>query len=80
MNCYDCQASPAPAVAVCHLCGKGICREHCVRQQLRVIALTPGGMAHVERPTGRCLPRFVCRECAAATGTADVQGRVVIRG
>lgn len=79
MNCYDCHPKPTPAVATCHLCGKGVCREHCVRQERPVLEHVPSGMAAQIRRTGRLLPRMVCQECAAAVGTSDLAGSVLIR-
>lgn len=78
MNCYDCQPHAEPAVAVCRLCGKGLCRQHCVRQELSVFERVPSGMAAQTRATGRTLPRLVCQECHAAVGTGDCGGRVLI--
>ncbi|MHB8995565.1 MAG: DUF2180 family protein [Armatimonadota bacterium] len=79
MNCYDCHPRPTPAVAVCQLCGKGLCTEHCVRQERPVLEHVPSGMTAQIRRTGRSLPRMVCQECGAAVGTSDSAGCVAIR-
>ena len=78
MNCFECASEPVSAVAICHLCGKGLCREHAVRQALAVFETVPGGMAAQVRPTGKRLPRMLCSECADAVGTSDAGGRVEI--
>ena len=78
MDCYDCASEPTPAVAICHLCGKGLCRQHCVPQTLPVFEHVPSGMAAQVRPTGKRLPRMLCMECADAVGTSDAGGRVDI--
>jgi hypothetical protein len=79
MNCYDCLPASHPAVAVCCLCGKGVCIEHCVRQGRTVLEHVPSGMSAQIRRTGRSLPRMVCQECAEAVGTSDSAGSVAIR-
>jgi hypothetical protein len=79
MNCFDCRDHPTAAVAVCRLCGKGLCRDHCVRQERKVFERIPSGMAAEVRATERRLPRMVCAECDAAVGTADADGCVEIR-
>ncbi|MBU0608716.1 MAG: DUF2180 family protein [Armatimonadetes bacterium] len=75
MNCYECHPGVETAVAVCHLCGKGLCREHCVRQERKVHEHIPSGMTSQVRPRERTLPRMVCGECDAAVGTSDAAGK-----
>jgi hypothetical protein len=79
MNCHDCHPRAETAMAVCQLCGKGLCREHCVRQEREVYEHIPSGMAAQVRATGRKAPRMVCRECDAAVGTRDTGGHVDVR-
>jgi hypothetical protein len=74
MNCFDCHPAAASAVAVCVLCGKAVCHDHCVRQTLRVHERVPSGMAAQVVATGRQVPRMLCRECAVGLG-----GRAVSR-
>jgi hypothetical protein len=76
MNCYDCDPEAVPAVAVCELCGKGLCREHCIRQDRPVYEHVPSGMAAQVRDTGLRAPRMVCGECAQAAGTGDRAGAI----
>jgi hypothetical protein len=71
MTCYDCHPEATPAVAICRLCGKGICREHCIRQNRPVYEHVPSGMAAQVRDTGRRAPRLLCKECAQAVGAGD---------
>ncbi len=78
MNCYECHAKPEPAVAVCRLCGKGLCREHTVRQERKVYRHVPSGMAAQVKVCARTLPRMVCAECAAAVGTEDADSTAAI--
>lgn len=78
MNCYDCHPKAETAVAICRLCGKGLCRDHCLRQERKVFEHTASGMAAQVRVTGRVVPRMVCAECDAAVGTSDRDGRVEI--
>lgn len=79
MHCYDCLPEEVQAVAVCCLCGKGVCGKHCLRQERVVLQPVSSGMAAQVRRAARNLPRMVCTECAAAVGTADAAGEVVIR-
>jgi hypothetical protein len=79
MNCYDCHPRAEAAVAVCRLCGKGVCREHCRRQERKVFEHTASGMAALVRVTGRVVPRMVCAECDTQIGTADAEGHIDIR-
>ncbi|MEA3403501.1 MAG: DUF2180 family protein, partial [Armatimonadota bacterium] len=76
MQCYDCLPTSSVAVAVCVLCGKGLCREHMVRQERTVYEHVPSGMAAQVRATGRKIPRLVCKECAEGVGVSDVEGRI----
>lgn len=78
MNCYDCDTDDRPAVAICCLCGKGLCREHCVRLERRVLRRIAAGMASQTLPTGRWVPRMLCRECAEAVGGEAVGGAVEV--
>lgn len=65
MNCYDC-AHPEPAVAVCHFCGAGVCREHLRVQENEVHDLAGTGPSHAA--TGR---RMTCGVCAGAQRVAS---------
>ena len=76
MNCYDCDPKATPAVARCKLCGKGLCLEHCVRQERPVYERVPSGMTDQIRATGRRAPRMVCRECDQAVGVGDAAGAI----
>jgi hypothetical protein len=76
MNCYDCQPSVRDAVAVCGLCGKGLCMDHHVRLERTVFEHVPSGMTAQIRQTGRAIPRMLCQECARGVGTADVGHRI----
>ena len=77
MDCYDCQPRDRSAVAVCVMCGKAVCHDHCVERKLRVYERVPGGMAAQVIATGRSIPRMLCRECAAGIGGAA--GRIEVQ-
>ena len=78
MNCYDCQPLATPAVALCQVCGKGVCGRHCLRQERPVYERVPGGMAAQVRHSGRRALRMVCAECDRALGTGDHNGTVEV--
>ncbi len=78
MNCYECHPRVETAVAICHLCGKGLCREHAVWQERKVYGHVPSGMAAQVKALDRTLPRIVCAECDTAVGTGDANGRADI--
>lgn len=79
MLCYDCDHDERPAVAVCKLCGKGICRDHSVQLQRCVYEHASAGMASQLRATGRRVSMMVCTECAEAIGPSEIDERIVIR-
>lgn len=79
MNCYECGPKVEAAVAACQLCGKGLCPDHCVRQERKVFEHVPSGMAFQVRVRGRTVPRMVCAECDATVGTADAEGSLDLR-
>jgi hypothetical protein len=70
MNCYDCHHSgaAAPAVAVCHDCGAGVCAEHSVPglHTLTVVRATS-----TQTPVDPPQRRIWCQVCATAIDTAN---------
>jgi hypothetical protein len=79
VNCYDCDPEAEVAVAVCVLCGKGLCRRHTIRQDRAIYEHVHSGMAAQVRVRERRVPRMVCAECDAAVGTGDAGGSVDVR-
>jgi hypothetical protein len=71
--CYDCMESggAAEAVAICVLCGTGLCRDHLVCERLPVHETVPYGLG--ERKHELPLPRrrFLCQECYRAVHQAE---------
>ncbi|MCS0603689.1 DUF2180 family protein [Streptomyces sp. LP11] len=64
MNCFDCQDLDiaTPAVAICRVCGAGVCHRH-ARTRPRVLhELTGTGLA--TKP--RAARRLLCGTCTAA--------------
>lgn len=79
MNCYECHPRAEPAVAVCSRCGKGLCHEHTIKQELSVLVHVPSGMAHQTRNSGRSEPRMLCGECFAAQDDLGYHSELVPR-
>jgi len=65
MKCYVCATlgKDADAVAVCIVCGMGLCMDHLVREEMDV---WEGGYPFPAQKTGKKLPRILCPDCAAA--------------
>jgi len=68
MHCYICsqQNKETPAVAICIVCGMGLCKEHLIREELPVWEKLHTGMAETRRKLPESLPRFVCPPCHQA--------------
>jgi hypothetical protein len=62
LRCYECaeKESVEEAVALCIMCGKGLCMEHSHRIDLPI---WEGGYPAPVKLLKKGLPRFVCREC-----------------
>jgi len=78
MNCYDCRSQPTPAVAVCQLCGKGLCHEHVMRFERQVQQVDTASLGLRTLPTGKAIPRMLCRECGEAVGLTDDQRTIKV--
>lgn len=78
MNCYDCHPRPAVAVAVCQLCGKGLCHAHVLRFDRRVCQADTASLGLRLRSTGKTAPRLLCRECGEAVGIRDDSGTIKV--
>jgi hypothetical protein len=68
MNCYVCklQGKDEPAVAICIVCGMGLCLDHVVREELPVYESVNAGMAASRHKLPATLPRILCSECYQA--------------
>ena len=62
LRCYECagNGSVKEAVAICIMCGKGLCNEHVHRIDLPI---WEGGYPAPVRILKKGLPRFVCSDC-----------------
>lgn len=65
MKCYMCdlEGGDSEAVAICIVCGMGLCLEHAIREELFI---REGGIEYPAHTMKRTLPRFVCKECRDA--------------
>ena len=68
MMCYVCNklGKDTPAVAICIVCGMGLCSEHLVREELPVWQDVNVGMGTVRHKLPETLPRILCAECYQA--------------
>ncbi|MFE5078369.1 DUF2180 family protein [Streptomyces halstedii] len=65
VNCLDClelEDATTAAVAVCQLCGGGICRQH-AHERSHMLHM-PNGMGVATRP--RAARRLLCGTCSAS--------------
>jgi len=65
MKCYLCALAQkdTDAVAICILCGMGVCMDHLVREELEI---WEGGYPFTSKKMKRTLPRILCKPCYAA--------------
>jgi hypothetical protein len=65
MKCYTCvlEGGDHEAVAVCIVCGKGLCMEHAIHED---IELWEGNYPFSSKRIKTKLPRILCEECRAA--------------
>ena len=61
MKCYDCmeEGKDTEAVAVCIVCGKGLCMDHAKDLPLPVSVGQPPEVKHLHN----ALPRIMCNYC-----------------
>jgi len=62
MKCYVCakEGRSSDAVAVCIVCGMGLCTDHAMREELDV---WEGGYPFPARRVEGKIPRILCPEC-----------------
>lgn len=63
MNCFECAPEPRPAVAVCVLCGAGVCADHVTVTVHHLTRVEPLNRTVAVDPAAR---RIYCPTCAAA--------------
>lgn len=63
MRCYVCamQGTETEAVAICIVCGMGLCMQHAIREE---VAVWEGGYPFPSRKVNKPMPRILCPECA----------------
>ena len=68
MKCYECskKGRSTDAVALCMVCGMGLCMDHAIRENLPVIDIIDWGFGKEEHRYPVDIPRFLCSECKAA--------------
>ncbi len=68
MKCYICakQGQTSDAVAICIVCGMGLCMQHVVRDDLPLTRDTAAGLGFHVRTLPEKLPRILCPPCHSA--------------
>ena len=66
MNCYPCakESAASEAVAVCSVCGKGLCLQHAVERDLPLVQRVSGWV-------DQSLVHILCRQCAEVKTLTD---------
>lgn len=65
MKCYICaeEGKDSDAVAICIVCGMGLCMKHSIREETEVWS---GGYPFPAEKMDKTLPRILCRYCYGA--------------
>ena len=68
MKCYVCakQGVDKDAVAICIVCGMGLCLGHAFKEELLVRDIIDWGFGEERIEYPNTLPRFLCAECKLA--------------
>ena len=68
MKCYICakQGKHEEAVAICIVCGMGLCADHAIKEELLVKDVIDWGFGEERIEYPHTLPRFLCPECRLA--------------
>lgn len=66
LKCYDCmeESKDSEAVAICIVCGKGLCDEHARRMDLPIWS---GNYPTPAKELKKELPRIMCNYCIKQT-------------
>lgn len=77
MKCYVCakQGVDKDAVAICIVCGMGLCMGHAFKEELLVKDIIDWGFGEERITYPRTLPRFICAECKLAIEQRKPAGR-----
>lgn len=62
MKCYICakEGKDTDAVAICIVCGMGVCMDHLVREEVEV---WEGGYPFPSKKLRKTVPRILCQIC-----------------
>ena len=62
MKCYMCakEGKDTDAVAICIVCGMGVCMDHLVREEVEV---WEGGYPFPSKKLKKKVPRILCQVC-----------------
>ena len=73
MKCYVCakQGVDKDAVAICIVCGMGLCMGHAFKEELLVRDIIDWGFGEERIEYPHTLPRFICAECKLARGAEN---------
>lgn len=65
MKCYMCalEGKDTDALAICIVCGMGICMEHLIREDVEI---WEGNYPFPSKRFDKTLPRFLCEWCYEA--------------
>jgi hypothetical protein len=68
MKCYICAklGVDEEAVAICIVCGMGLCLGHAFKEELIVRDIIDWGFGEERIEYPKTLPRFICAECKLA--------------
>jgi len=68
MYCYVCakEGKQTPALAVCIVCGMGMCMDHLVVEHLPIEDVKNWGFSSEQITYPEKLPRLLCQQCHAA--------------
>jgi hypothetical protein len=68
MKCYVCakQGVDEEAVAICIVCGMGLCLGHAFKEALEVKDIIDWGYGTEKIVYPHTIPRFICAECKLA--------------
>ena len=68
MKCYVCaqQGKDEEAVAICIVCGMGVCMAHAIRKDRN---RWEGGYPFPLKKAGKSIPRILCPYCDEALGS-----------
>jgi len=65
MKCYLCakEGKDRDAVAICIVCGMGVCMDHAIREE---VSVWEGGYPFPAKKLKKTVPRILCPPCYSA--------------